>query len=380
MKKFAALLISIASVHQLAAQEVKFTLKESSTNVIAYIPLKKPLPPSDTHYELTDKKEGISYPAQLADSMTLVCILSGEQDKGVHTYTVRRGRMKLPADVRVEKQAKGLLVKSGGKPVFFYNTAVIMPPAGSPDYYKRSGFIHPLYSPDGNILTDDFPAGHMHQHGIFLTWVNTTFRGKPLDFWNQHNKTGTVEHAEVLSIEEGSVFTRIKTKLRHVSLEHGPVLEEVWTLTVYPFTEQFVFDLASEQVNITSDTLYINKYHYGGLAFRGSKEWNTHDSVHFKNRWQIRTSEGKDTSNANHTRAKWVSAFGKVNGKMSGAAVYSDTSNFRHPQTIRVHPEMPYWCYSPMVEGSFSIIPSKSYKSSYRFVIHVGPLAIKDRN
>ena len=93
MKKFIVLLLTFSCAHTLVAQEIKINLKQSSTNVIAYIPLKKALPPSATAYELTDKKEGTSYPAQLADSMTLVCILRGEQDKGLHTYTVTPGRV-----------------------------------------------------------------------------------------------------------------------------------------------------------------------------------------------------------------------------------------------------------------------------------------------
>ncbi|HEX6180411.1 MAG TPA: PmoA family protein [Chitinophagaceae bacterium] len=371
MKKFVALLLTSTWMHTLLAQEIKINLKQSSNDVIACIPLKVALPPSATAYELTDKKDGFSYPAQLADSMTLVCILRGEQDKGVHTYTVKPGRVKLPPGVRVEKQAKGLLVKAENKPILFYNTALMLPP-GSPDYYKRSGFIHPLYSPDGSVLTDDFPVGHMHQHGIFLTWVNTTFRSKPLDFWNQHNKTGTVQHSEVLSIEEGPVFSRITTSLQHVSLEYGPVISEIWTITIYPFTDRFVFDLESEQTNITSDTLYINKYHYGGLAFRGSREWNSHDSLHFRNRWQVLTNEGKDTSNANHTRARWVDASGKINGKVNGVTIFGDAANFRSPQFIRVHPDMPYWCFSPMVDSGFSLNPGESFKSRFRFVVHAG--------
>lgn len=369
------LLVLSATAGRLCAQEVKVEIiaGRAAENVIVYIPLNKPLAPSATAYELIDRKKGIKHPAQLADSMTLVCILRGELNKGTHSYAVRPAAYKPKPGIRIEKQPAGLLVSQQGKPIFFYHTAVASPPAGSPDHYKRSGFIHPLYSPDGSILTDDFPAGHMHQHGIFLTWVNTTFRGMPLDFWNQHHNTGTVEHVEVISIDEGPIFSRIKTKLRHVSLAHGPVLEEIWTLTIYDvYDGHYVFDLGSEQVNITTDTLYVNKYHYGGLAFRGSREWNRHDSVHFRNHWQILTSEGKDASNANHTRARWVNASGKINGKMNGVTVFNDPANFRYPQAIRVHPDMPYWCYSPMVDGPFALGPGVPYKSRFRFMVHAG--------
>ena len=36
--------------------------------------------------------------------------------------------------------------------------------------HKRSNYIHPLYSLDGQILTEDFPADHLHHRGIFWAW------------------------------------------------------------------------------------------------------------------------------------------------------------------------------------------------------------------
>lgn len=279
--------------------------------------------------------------------------------------------------VRIEQYPVGMLVKVNHKPLFFYHTREAMPPADSPDYYRRSGFIHPLYSPNGSILTDDFPAGHAHQHGIFTAWTNTTFRGKMVDFWNQHKKLGTVEHVQVLEAKEGREFGRIKTKLRHVSLEHGPVLEETWTITIYPYSDYFLFDLESEQVNITKDTLFLNKYTYGGLGVRASRQWNSHDTANFKNEWNILTSEGIKGDSANHTHAKWVDASGKLDDKMSGVTVFNHPSNFRYPQAIRVHPDMPYWCYAPVVDSEFKIAPGKTYKSRFRFFVHEGAVDVK---
>lgn len=274
--------------------------------------------------------------------------------------------------VTIQRTEKGLWVHVKGKPVFFYHTDVAMPPAGSPLYYKRSGFIHPLLTPAGDTLTDDFPAGHAHQHGIFLAWVNTTFRNKKTDFWNQHQQTGTVEHVRVLETDEKRNYARIKTLLRHISLEFGPVIEETWTITVYPQDSAFMFDLVSEQVNITGDTLYLNKYHYGGMAFRGSRRWNSHDREHFSNSWQLVTSEGKTNAEANHTRARWVDASGRLANGTGGVTVIGHPSNFRYPQTIRVHPDMPYWVFAPVADDGFTLAPGQLYRSTFRYIVHNG--------
>ena len=273
--------------------------------------------------------------------------------------------------INAAQDEKGILVTNSGKPVFYYHIAEAVPPADSSALYRRSGFIHPLYSPAGKVLTDDFPAGHAHQHAIFMAWASTSFKGVSVDFWNQQSNKGTVKHEQLIAIKRGKNQVEIKTRLAHISLEHGKVLDEIWTLKVYQLHKTLVIELQSDQLNITKDTLHLKKYHYGGLAFRGSAEWNDHDKK-FSNRWRLLTSEGKDTSTANATYASWVDASGLVENMPAGVTIFSHPSNFRHPQPLRVHPQMPYWAFSPMVEKAFFIAPGQHYKSRFLIVPHDG--------
>jgi len=308
----------------------------------------------------------------LIDSMTLFFMSEENMPVGNHTFSLISSNQKIKKQpsVTINKQQNGLLVKVKNKPVFFYHIQEAMPPPDSPAYYRRSGFIHPLYSPSGKILTDDFPAGHVHQHGIFMAWTNTTFKKSFVDFWNQHSKKGTVEHIQTLEIAEGPLVTQLKTSLRHKSHEHGEVLKEKWTITIYPLQDYFLFDLESEQQNTTTDTLYLNNYHYGGLAFRGSRQWNPDDIKNYKGSWSILTSEGIKDSSANHTHARWVDASGKIDESIAGATVFNHPANFRYPQAIRVHPQMPYWTYAPVADGAFYIAPGQFYRSKFRYYVH----------
>jgi hypothetical protein len=45
------------------------------------------------------------------------------------------------------------------------------------------------------------------------------------------------------------------------------------------------------------------------------------------------------------------------------------TKNFRAPQHVRIHPDKPYFCFAPMVDGSFKIEPGEKYVSRYRYLI-----------
>jgi hypothetical protein len=371
MQKLALILLLIIG-YATSAQQLSLSISVTAANQYARpvrVQLSKPIltKGSFSLYNQTTRK---TVPAQLLDSVTLVFMTEENLGIGNYIYVLIKSKKKEgQSPVSVINKENGLLVKVKDKPVFFYHTKEATPPADSPAYYRRSGFIHPLYSPSGKILTDDFPADHAHQHGIFFAWTRTTFKNSLVDFWNQHAKKGTVEHIKVLDITNGPVASVIRTNLRHRSLEHGEVLAENWTITVYSISDYFLFDLESEQQNTTRDTLFLNKYIYGGLAFRGSRQWNIHDK-NYKAPWSILTSEGDRDSSANHRHARWVDASGTIDGSTAGATVFNHPSNFRYPQSIRVHPQMPYWTYAPVVDDSFYIAPGAFYRSRFRYYVH----------
>lgn len=67
---------------------------------------------------------------------------------------------------------------SDGRPVLEYVTDV----AGSGLPTAHAGFIHPLYTPSGKIITDLAPPDHPHHRGVFLAWY--AMHGKvDGDFW-----------------------------------------------------------------------------------------------------------------------------------------------------------------------------------------------------
>lgn len=267
-----------------------------------------------------------------------------------------------------------LVVEYEEREVLAYRLTPQSPPAGADSVYTRSGFIHPLRSPSGVVLTDGFPVGHMHQHGLFFAFTNTTFKGKHTDFWNQQNKEGYVRHGKLLETQVNDSVASFKVILEHISVASGKVGEEEWAVKVRAKGSVYIIDLTSTWTNVSADTLHINEYLYGGFAFRGSASWNSEDSLHFEDSLHILTSEGLHREQANHTHPTWVSAYGPVLGKTAGVVISGAASNFRYPQAVRVHPQMPYFVFAPMVDGAFTILAGASYISKYRMVTFDGEL------
>lgn len=258
-----------------------------------------------------------------------------------------------------------LVLANGDRPIAVYNAGFVPSPDPAQPWFGRSGFLHPVMTPQGRVVTDGFPADHLHQHGLMFAWTSSSFAGKPVDFWNSAKQEGRVEHADTIVRSSD----RIEVTLRHVVTRAGEdvvVLNETWRVDRVPHPTMHVFDLESTQTSATDRPLLIREYHYGGMCVRGPLHWNSGDVM--------LTSEGKGQQDGNHSRPNWVVLSGEVDGQACGLAAFSHPSNSRSPQPVRLHPQMPYFCFAPMVLGDFQIAAGEPYVSRFRFAAFDGPV------
>ena len=120
-----------------------------------------------------------------------------------------------------------------GRPLFEYRKKPSEEEKHNAPHYSRTGYIHPLYSPSGKIITGDFAPDHPHQHGLFFAWTKSSFRDKPTEFWNQKKKLGDIrfhqflgktETKKSLSLQFEQIFTAGKDS-------DEPILKETWEIT-----------------------------------------------------------------------------------------------------------------------------------------------------
>lgn len=316
-------------------------------------------------------------PVQWLDSaqrIAAVLLPAGSPAIGNYKIATQSKGLTLADQVTVvtDNSDENLIIQVGSKHVMTYAISTREPPEGIETLYARSGFVHPLNTPEGATVTDDFPIDHPHQHGLFNAWVNTTFEGHKVDFWNQPSKTGKIGHVRVLSTKSGPVFGEFVVELLHSDITSPdspkPVLKEIWTVRIWNVSDGFLFDIASVQTCIADSALTINEYHYGGMGFRGRADWLGQEGSDFS------TSEGKSRTDGNHTRPLWAAAYGLVNGQTRYIAIMGHPSNFRHPEPVRLHPEMPYFVFTPPPLGPFEISPQETFTSRYRYYVNDGPV------
>ena len=268
-----------------------------------------------------------------------------------------------------------LTIGSLGKNLLQYNFKTIYPAAGIDTVYKRSGFIHPLWSPRGQELTRSQPADHYHHFGLWNAWTQVHYQGETYDLWNLVQKQGTVRAVRLHSITEGPVYAEYKTLLEHVIFQKNGkeqvVLNEVQTVRVYPPANgrnYYNLDLTMEMNGATEHPVQLLRYRYGGLGVRTTGEWDRNNST-------VLTSEGKNRRDADSTTARWCMVQGALGTDQGGFVMMSYPANYNHPEPLRVWPENQYdrgdmfVNFSPIKTKNWLLVPAKTYVLQYRFLL-----------
>ena len=259
-----------------------------------------------------------------------------------------------------------------GRPVLQYNAETVAQPAGVDDAHARNAYIHPLWSPHGHVLTDDFPADHYHQRGVFLAWTKTGLGELHPDFWNLGSKTGRVVFRGLVERAADGQGARLVVDHEWQARDGEvwvPALYERWTVFVHPlraaYVSPWVIDLTSEQQCAGERALVLPEYRYGGMAYRGSGDWIPRaESV------RVVTSEGLGRVEANGTRARWCFMGGPVDGDFAGVTLMDHPDDPRFPNVLRVHPKVPYFGYMLPASGSYTLEPGRTYTFRYRLLAH----------
>ncbi len=273
------------------------------------------------------------------------------------------------------KGQDGVTMSIDGREVLNYRTDKKRKPRPEiSDDILRAGYLHPVRSPSGAIVTGDYPSNHAHHHGVWTPFTKAVFQGRTTDFWNMHSKKGEEQLRAIGRTWAGEVHGGFDAELRMTDLS-GPApidaLIDRWSVRAYAVPgapkPMHVFDLTTTQTCATNDPLELPQYHYGSFGFRGPEAWDGKDGARFL------TSEGiADRMKGEGTRARWCYLGGKTSAGLSGTAVLGFPDNFRFPMPLRLHPEMPYFSIVPQKLGAFAIEPGKPYVTRYRFVVTDG--------
>ncbi|HWC77422.1 MAG TPA: PmoA family protein [Blastocatellia bacterium] len=388
MKKFAPIsiltlvLLQLSQLPQSAASLNDFSVTVNAGTLDrrdSIVTFDLPSSARGTSWILRDQS-GATIPLQVDSERRARFILKELAEGTARTYRLEPARAAASAS-RVESTKEGDLVKVAvaGREVLHYRGGKGDLPEGVKPIFRRGGYIHPVLTPSGRLVTDDYPPAHLHHHGIWSPWTKTEFEGRHPDFWNMGDGTGTVEFVSLGEVWAGEVDGGFTSKHRFMDLSAPTpkvALDEIWEVTVYNVgdgTKPYrMFDVETTQTTASSSPLILPEYHYGGMGFRGHRQWDGKGNATFL------TSEGYGRLDGHGTRARWCHIGGKVDGELAGVAILGHPANFRAPQPMRLHPTEPFFCFAPSQLGRWGIAPGHPYKARYRFVVSDGPPDAKE--
>jgi hypothetical protein len=311
-------------------------------------------------------------------------ILNGTTPKNTkRTFVIRRNTVGQSSisGIKAERKDGALTLLSKGKPILSYQIETVNPPKGVSPLFKRSAFIHPLYSPEGEVLTRIQAPDHYHHYGLWNPWTLTFIGKREVDFWNLYKGEGTVRFAGMISQVEGPVFTGFRSLQEHIDFGakggDAVAMNELFDVRVWNVAnKKYLFDYVSTLNTPLDSGILLAAYRYGGgIGYRGTEKWNKNNST-------VLTSEGRDRKTADGSNARWCIIVGESatpEGR-SGILFLSYPANRMHPEPMRVWPEDQngrgdvYFEFCPIRHKDWKLEKGNDYTLKYRLVVFDGKM------
>lgn len=394
MKNLLSILLLLFSTQLFARELVRFTV--SFDEAYIDVPISFPLDHIDYNrdslqlqlYEITKSGER-SVPSQLESghSARLWFLIAGVSSRNsTRKFLIRLADGTLPDKsehlVYPEKADGNLTFFSGKKPIVSYRYETLFPPKGVDPLFKRSGFIHPLWSPKGEILTRVQPPDHYHHYGIWGPWTLTHIGEREVDFWNLNKGQGTVKFAGFVSETSGVVFSGFRALQQHIDFgakgEDQIAMNELLDIRVWNSGSGYwIIDYTTAMNTPLKGGIMLDAYRYGGgIGYRATERWT-------KENCTVLTSEGKRRNDADGSNARWCIVEGEsgVEDGRSGILFLSHPSNRAHPEPMRVWPENGnggrgdmYFEFTPIRHKSWELKNGNDYVLKYRMIVFDGQI------
>lgn len=220
----------------------------------------------------------------------------------------------------------GLQLTENGKPVYVYNYGMILAP-GVPERLRRSSYLHPVYAPDGTLITDDFNHDHPHHRGIFWAWEVVIVDGKTNDVWTV--KGFKQKFVRWKAREVSADQARLAVENGWYDRDHKFVKEDVDIVTHPVAKDQRVMDFTLSFEAVDKPVIIVgtpdSKKGYGGFAFRTApRDGGAAKTI-------IRTDQGISEQDGVLSRHPWAEIDGTFNSHDAGVRIEDDPTNPGYP-------------------------------------------------
>lgn len=277
--------------------------------------------------------------------------------------------------IEFKETDQGVLFTENGDNVLFYQKA----PKSFDGQYTRNNYVHPLWTLDGDTLTEDYPPDHAHHRGIFWTWHQTWVGDTRLgDAWECRNFIWDVTDVKMADAEDGAKSLAATVLWKSPDFvddnnEMIPAVQENTTITIHPKAENMrIIDFDINLLALQDDVKIGGSEDVKGYGGFSPRFKCPRDLTFFSSTGQVQPQ------NEAVIAGPWMNFLGTFGTVKSGVAVLVHPDN---PQPIND------WILrqtrsmqNPVYPGSEAVPVSTTQPTvlKYRVILHDGTASIDD--
>jgi hypothetical protein len=316
----------------------------------------------------------------------LFWVLDGRTPAGtVRTFVAKSKKTTVgEPPMSVKDTEKAIVLTKNGRTALQYNYARLDPPPGVDSAFGRDGgYLHPVWSPEGNVLTCIQPRDHYHHFGVWNPWTRVEYDGKMYDLWNIGDKQGTVRARSVEETCGGYVFSGFTALLDHCIFNEGTekvIMNEYWKVKIWNVPDGFLWDFESRLTPSVSLPILLKAYRYAGFGWRGAPEWT-------KDNCEMMTSEGKTRPEIDGTNARWIYVAGSTKTGRSGLLFMGHPENYNFPEPLRIWDQNSnggrgdaFINFAPTKNKDWELRPDGHFVLKYRILTFEGNMTAEQAN
>jgi hypothetical protein len=222
-------------------------------------------------------------------------------------------------------------------------------------------YLHPVRDASGNaVLTEDKPADHPWQHGIFTGF----HRVNGFNYWKEDE--GKQRFVRLLESKEAPDRVSWRALVELVAPNGNAVLEEEDAITIYapesPDAYLIDFDLL---LRAKGEDVNFGKFFVGGLSVRMPWDKANPRQTHLN-------SNGLRNRACEQQRAAWCNVERPFGNQIFGIAVFDHPANPSHPSGWRADEQ---GLVNPNVSalGDWTLAAGRTQRFRYRLLVYRGP-------
>lgn len=275
-------------------------------------------------------------------------------------------RTKVNTNFVFERTQQGVLLSENKQPVFFYQKE----PKTTDGVHYFNNYLHPLFSLEGDTLTDEFPADHPYHRGIFWAWHQIYVKNESVgDGWIMEDISQDVLDLKT-EVKKGSAQLSLSVLWKSVQFQNNqPFVHERTTIIVHSLDSgvraiDFEIDLRALVPGVFIGGADDEKG-YGGFCIR---------IKHPENLCFISEGGQIEPQLLQIKAGSWMdfsAPFGK-HGELKGITVlcHPSTPNYPEPWILRNKTSMQNIVFPGKIRTNLSM--DKSILLKYRIIVHNG--------